>query len=82
MFHNGYIYIAQPPLFKVKKGKSERYLKDEHALNEYLAEQAVGEVEVFVKAEDAFVKGQTLLPILNRLIEFEGLLARFAKKQR
>ncbi len=82
LFLHGYIYIAQPPLFKVKKGKSERYLKDEHALNEYLAEQAVGEVEVFVKAEDAFVKGQTLLPILNRLIEFEGLLARFAKKQR
>ncbi|MFB3146002.1 MAG: DNA gyrase subunit B, partial [Nitrospirales bacterium] len=75
LFLQGYIYIAQPPLFKVKKGKAERYLKDEHALNEYLAEQAVGEVEVFVKAEDAFVKGQTLLPILNRLIEFEGMLA-------
>jgi len=82
LFHNGYIYIAQPPLFKVKKGKGERYLKDEHALNEYLAEQAVQEVELYVKAEEAFVKGPTLLPILKRLIEFEGLLARFAKKQR
>lgn len=82
LFHHGYIYIAQPPLFKVKKGKAERYLKDEHALNEYLAEQAVQEVELFVKAEEAFVKGPTLLPVLKRLIEFEALLARFAKKQR
>ncbi len=82
LFHHGYVYIAQPPLFKVKKGKTERYLKDEHALNEYLAEQAVGEVKVFVKAEEAFVTGPPLFPILTRLIEFEGLLARFAKKQR
>jgi DNA gyrase subunit B len=82
LFHQGYIYIAQPPLFKVKKGKSERYLKDEHALNEYLAEQAVQEVELFVKAQEAFVNGPTLLPLLQRLIEFEGLLSRFAKKQR
>ena len=82
LFDHGYIYIAQPPLFKVKKGKVERYLKDEHALNEYLAEQAVKEVEVYVKGEDAFVQGQTLVPILKKLIEFEGLLGRFAKKQR
>ena len=82
LIDQGYIYIAQPPLFKVKKGKSERYLKDEHALNEYLAEQAVQEVEVFVESEQSFVKGATLLPILQKLIDFEGLLARFAKKQR
>ena len=74
LFDHGYIYIAQPPLFKVKKGKSEHYLKDEHALNEYLAEQAVKEVEVFVKDEDAFVQGKTLVPILKKLIEFEGCL--------
>ena len=37
LIDHGYIYIAQPPLFKVKKGKTERYLKDEAALNEYLS---------------------------------------------
>ncbi|MDT7042891.1 DNA topoisomerase (ATP-hydrolyzing) subunit B [Candidatus Nitronereus thalassa] len=82
LFDHGYIYIAQPPLFKVKKGKAERYLKDEHALNEYLAEQAVQEVALFVKAEEAFMNGPTLLPMLKRLIDFEGLLARFTQKQR
>ena len=45
LLERGYIYIAQPPLFKVKKGKTERYLKDEGPLNEYLADIAVEDVE-------------------------------------
>ena len=48
LIERGYIYIAQPPLFKVKKGKTERYLKDEPSLNEYLADLAVEDVEVYL----------------------------------
>jgi DNA gyrase subunit B len=76
----GYIYIAQPPLFKVKKGKSEKYLKDETALNDYLADLAVEEVEVFLDGPQEFVGGQAFLPMLQKLISFEGLLTRLAKK--
>ena len=50
LLERGYIYIAQPPLFKVKKGKTERYLKDEPAMNEYLADLAVEEVEVYLES--------------------------------
>ena len=82
LIDSGYIYIAQPPLFKVKKGKSERYLKDEHALNEFLAEQAVESVQLYVEGAQDFVGGSALLPILQKLIEFEGLLVRFPKRQR
>jgi DNA gyrase subunit B len=82
LIERGYIYIAQPPLFKVKKGKTERYLKDEPALNEYLADLAVEEVEVFVEGVGEYVSGRRLLPILKKLIAFENLLARFGKKQR
>jgi DNA gyrase subunit B len=82
LIERGYIYIAQPPLFRIKKGKTERYLKDETALNEYLSDLAVEDVEVYVESAQAFVTGRRLLPILKKLITFEGFIARFSKKQR
>ena len=66
----GYIYIAQPPLFKVKKGKTERYLKDEPSLNEYLADLAVEDVEVYMDSGQDYVTGRRLLPVLKKLIAF------------
>jgi DNA gyrase subunit B len=81
LIERGYVYIAQPPLFKVKKGKTERYLKEEGALNDYLADLAVEEVEVYVESGQNFVTGRRLLPILKKLIAFEDLLKRLVKKQ-
>ena len=81
LIDKGYIYIAQPPLFKVKKGKTERYLKDEAALNEYLSDLAVEDVAVYLESAQDFVTGRRLLPILKKLIGFENLLAKFRKKQ-
>ena len=80
LIERGYIYIAQPPLFKVKKGKTERYLKDESALNEYLADLAVEDVELYTEGAQGYVTGRRLLPILKKLIAFETLLARLNKK--
>jgi DNA gyrase subunit B len=80
LLERGYIYIAQPPLFKVKKGKTERYLKDEPAMNEYLADLAVEEVEVYVESGQDYVSGRRLLPILKKLISFESLLHKVNKK--
>ncbi len=82
LIEQGYVYIAQPPLFKVKKGKSERFLKDEHALNGYLAELAGQEVAVYVEREHAFIGGQALHPILKKMIEFEGLLGKLSQRKR
>ena len=81
LIDHGYIYIAQPPLFKVKKGKTERYLKDEAALNEYLSDLAVEDVEVYQDSAQEFVTGRRLLPLLKKLIGFENLLLKFRKKQ-
>ncbi|HVG03102.1 MAG TPA: DNA gyrase subunit B, partial [Nitrospira sp.] len=80
LLERGYIYIAQPPLFKVKKGKTERYLKDEPAMNEYLADLAVEEVQVHLQSSQEFVSGRRLLPILKKLIAFESLLHKVNKK--
>ena len=43
---NGYLYIAQPPLYRYKKGKIEKYLKDDKALNEFLIEQGIDSIEI------------------------------------
>ncbi|RMH07145.1 MAG: DNA topoisomerase (ATP-hydrolyzing) subunit B [Nitrospirae bacterium] len=79
LIEQGYVYIAQPPLFKVKKGKAEHYLKDEQALHNYLAEQAVEEVELVLQPDGRSITGRALLPILQKLITFETLLSQFTK---
>ena len=79
LLESGYIYIAQPPLFKVKKGKTERYLKDEAGLNDYLADLAVESVEVNLTDSETILRGEAFLPVLKRLISFESLLARLRK---
>ena len=47
LIREGYVYIAQPPLYKVRKGKQERYVKDDEELNAYLLELAMNDVQLF-----------------------------------
>ena len=81
LIERGYIYIAQPPLFKVKKGKGEKYLKDEAAMNAYLSNLAVEDAQLFLPDRNEFVTREELIPILDKLVGFEGLLARLGQKQ-
>ncbi|WP_024791258.1 DNA topoisomerase (ATP-hydrolyzing) subunit B [Lebetimonas sp. JS032] len=46
VIENGYLYIAQPPLYRYKKGKIEKYLKDEKELNEFLIEQGINSIDI------------------------------------
>ena len=52
LIERGYIYIAQPPLYKVKSGKDERYLKDDHELNQYILRSALNGAR-FTPSENA-----------------------------
>ena len=63
----GYIYIAQPPLYKVKKGKKDIYLKDEEALQRFLVDKAVDEAELFATASKKIESGKfkELLKLFN-----------------
>ncbi len=60
----GYLYIAQPPLYKVSRGKSEQYLKDERALEDYLIETGIDEC-VFKPASGGDRAGRDLLSLVE-----------------
>jgi DNA gyrase subunit B len=64
----------------VKKGKGEKYLKDEGAMNDYLSNLAVEDAELFLPDSNEFVTRDALLPILHKLVAFEDLLTRLAQK--
>jgi len=69
LIENGYIYIAQPPLYKVKRGKQEQYVKDEAALEEYLTQQAI---------ENSFlIPGDNIPPIKG--LALEALIKEYQK---
>jgi len=60
LIERGHIYIAQPPLYKVKKGKQEHYVKDDAALNEYLIQMALDKTQLFIDAATPPFQGQGL----------------------
>ena len=79
LIERGYVYIAQPPLYKVKKGKHERYIKNDDALKAYLFDLAVEEVEIV--RGDGWVSGQALKSLLKKLAAYDALIRHFGRKQ-
>ncbi len=78
VIEKGYLYIAQPPLFKVKKGKSERYIQNEGLLENMLFELAVDEIEIHNGKQLA---GKAIMPYIKNLSKFERLLEWFTKRK-
>ena len=73
LVENGYIYIAQPPLFRAKRGRSEVFIRDERALETWLMKRAV-ESRVVVLPDGTEMSGEQLEHRLERLIAFRKLL--------
>src|SRR4051812_29964727 len=74
VIESGYIYIAQPPLFRVKRGKSETYIKDERDLESFLIRRAAEARIVKFPASGTEVSGADLEKLLQRLIAHQKLL--------
>jgi len=81
LIERGYLYIAQPPLFKVKKGKQERYIKDEISLEKYLLECGTKGVELIAEDSTRGLKDSRLLNVLENALKYRKLLEKLEKKQ-
>jgi DNA gyrase subunit B len=78
LVERGHIYIAQPPLYKVKQGRDERYLKDEHELNEYLLQSALNNAQLTTSEGGNVIAGEALAQMAKEMVLSEAVVKRLA----
>ncbi|NRA74117.1 MAG: DNA topoisomerase (ATP-hydrolyzing) subunit B [Rickettsiales bacterium] len=79
LIERGYLYIAQPPLYKIKRGSKEAYLKDDAALNSFLFTRFSEEFE-FKFANGSTMHGGKLKSFIDKIISYNNLIFRMRKK--
>jgi len=80
LIENGYLYIAQPPLYKIKKGKQERYLKDDQELDDYLLQEAVNDAHLYANASAPAISGVALETAVKDYYKINSIVERLSKK--
>ncbi|GBG13770.1 DNA gyrase subunit B [Novimethylophilus kurashikiensis] len=78
LVERGHIYIAQPPLYKVKQGREEKYLKDDHELNEHLLQSALNGAELKVRSDGETITGEALGLIAKEMFLTEAVIKRLS----
>jgi DNA gyrase subunit B len=79
LVEKGYLYIAQPPLYKVARGKSSVYLKDEAAMENYLIEQGIEDVILTLESGEQ-MSGSDLLDLINQARKCRDLIDAVARQ--
>jgi len=81
---NGFLYVAQPPLFRAKKGKQERYLKDEAALEEYLSDlgATAATLEVGKGKDSRELKGAQLVALARKALYLEKMYEALERRSK
>jgi DNA gyrase subunit B len=80
LIERGYIYIAQPPLYKVKKGKQEQYVKDDAALNSLLLSGAIDKAILVVNPQAPPLSGQALETLANDYMAVMATIRRLGRR--
>ena len=80
LIERGHIYIAQPPLFKLKKGKTENYVKDEAELNSLLLTHALEDAELFTDPAQPPMTGSALDTLARRWNEVAAIIKRSSRR--
>ncbi|MBT7306896.1 MAG: DNA gyrase subunit B, partial [Gammaproteobacteria bacterium] len=76
----GHIYIAQPPLYKVKKGKQERYVKDDAALEDYLLQSAIHDAQLYLSDALPPISGGALESLAKQYLQVDSTVTRLTKR--
>ena len=82
LVEKGHLMIAQPPLYKIKRGKQERYLKDETTLEDYLIEMGTENVRVRAANDGHGLAGQPLQAFIKKVARWEKLINLASKKKK
>src|SRR5436190_8028205 len=82
LVEKGHLMIAQPPLYKIKRGKQERYLKDENSLEDYLIEMGTENVRVRATNDGHGLAGQPLQAFIKKVARWEKLMNVASRKKK
>jgi DNA gyrase subunit B len=80
LIERGHIYIAQPPLYKLKKGKSEHYVKDDVELNAMLLDHALEDARLYVDPAQPPMTGSALETLARRWMEVTAIIRRSSRR--
>jgi DNA gyrase subunit B len=80
LIERGHIYIAQPPLYKVKRGKQETYVKDDNELNAMLLNSALENAALHVNAQAAAMSGSALEMLARHYMEVQAITRRWTRR--
>ncbi|HEY9050817.1 MAG TPA: DNA topoisomerase (ATP-hydrolyzing) subunit B [Gammaproteobacteria bacterium] len=80
LIERGYIYIAQPPLYKVKKGKQERYVKDDDELNSYLLQLALSGSQLFVQKDAPAISESAFEDLAKNYMTVQTIIKRLSRR--
>ena len=80
LIERGYVYIAQPPLYKIKKGKQERYVKDDSELDRFLMEVALEGTVIMPGNELPAVAPQHLQATVDGYLTVQGIITRLSRR--